>query len=67
MRLLGVVFLLGSVEGMLRRVMLGKGNVGETRMFDRKGKGKGNKEKGRSESREKRRKSEDWKVVKKEL
>ena len=52
---------------MLRRVMLGKGNVGETRMFDRKGKGKGNKEKGRTERRKKRRKSEDWKVVKKEL
>ena len=52
---------------MLRRVMLGKGNVGETRMYDRKEKEKGNKEKWQSERREKRRKSEDGNEVKKEL
>ena len=52
---------------MLRRVMSGKGNVGETRMYGRKEKKKGNKEKGKSERREKRRKSEDGKEVKKEL
>ena len=50
---------------MLRRVMLGKGNVGETRMYHRKGKEKEIKRTGNRKGEKK--KSEDGKEVKEEL